>query len=120
MRSRAYEPDHAAGVCPTTMANARLSPVMCWIARLRLIGPTRSGGGVVIALLFRRVAGWSMSGALIMATWQRGKLDILLHHSDWGSQYTGEQFQRLMADKRRDGKLLLLAQDRADWEGRLL
>jgi putative transposase len=28
----------------------------------------------------------------------RGKPDSLLHHSDQGSQYTSEQFQRLMAD----------------------
>jgi putative transposase len=28
----------------------------------------------------------------------RGKPDALLHHSDRGSQYTSEQFQRLMAD----------------------
>jgi putative transposase len=27
-----------------------------------------------------------------------GKPDALLHHSDQGSQYTSEQFQRLMAD----------------------
>src|SRR3954451_10745883 len=27
-----------------------------------------------------------------------GKPDALLHHSDRGSQYTGEQFQRLMID----------------------
>ena len=55
----------------------------------------------------RRVAGWSMSAtmtaqlvtdALIMAIWRRGKPDTLLHHSDRGSQYTSEQFQRLMAD----------------------
>ncbi len=28
----------------------------------------------------------------------QGKPDALLHHSDQGSQYTSEQFQRLMAD----------------------
>ena len=28
----------------------------------------------------------------------RGKPDALLHHSDRGSQYTSEQFQRLMVD----------------------
>jgi putative transposase len=33
-----------------------------------------------------------------MAIWRRGKPDALLHHSDQGSQYTSEQFQRLMAD----------------------
>lgn len=60
-----------------------------------------------IDLFSRRVVGWSMSDtvtaqlvtdALIMAIWRRGKPDALLHHSDQGSQYTSEQFQRLMAD----------------------
>ena len=53
------------------------------------------------------MVGWSMSDtmtaqlvtdALVMAIWRRGKPDALLHHSDQGSQYTSEQFQRLMAD----------------------
>lgn len=61
----------------------------------------------VIDLFSRRVVGWSMSDtmtaqlvtdALIMAIWRRGKPDALLHHSDQGSQYTSEQFQRLMAN----------------------
>lgn len=61
----------------------------------------------VIDLFSRRVIGWSMStnmtaqlvtDALIMAIWRRGKPDALLHHSDQGSQYTSEQFQRLMTD----------------------
>ena len=61
----------------------------------------------VVDLFSRRVVGWSMSSdmtaqlvtdALIMAIWRRGKPDALLHHSDRGSQYTSEQFQRLMAD----------------------
>jgi putative transposase len=61
----------------------------------------------VLDLFSRRVVGWSMSAsmtaqlatdALIMAIWRRGKPDALLHHSDQGSQYTSEQFQRLMAD----------------------
>ena len=61
----------------------------------------------VIDLFSRRVVGWSMTpnmtaqlvtDALIMAIWRRGKPDALLHHSDQGSQYTSEQFQRLMAD----------------------
>jgi hypothetical protein len=33
-----------------------------------------------------------------MAIWRRGKPDALLHHSDRGSQYSSEQFQKLMAD----------------------
>jgi putative transposase len=60
---------------------------------------------VVIDLFSRRVVGWSMSAemqlvtdALVMAIWRRGKPDALLHHSDRGSQYTSEQFQKLMAD----------------------
>lgn len=61
----------------------------------------------VIDLYCRRVVGWSMSAemtsdlvtnALMMALWRRGKSDALLHHSDRGSQYTSEAFQRLMAD----------------------
>lgn len=61
----------------------------------------------VIDLFSRRVVGLSMSAAmtgqlvtdaLVMAIWRRGKPDALLHHSDRGSQYTSEQFQRLMAD----------------------
>jgi putative transposase len=60
----------------------------------------------VIDLFSRRVVGWSMSAsmtaqrvtdALVMAIWRRGKPEALLHHSDQGSQYTSEQFQRLMA-----------------------
>jgi putative transposase len=39
-----------------------------------------------------------VTDALMMAIWRRGKPDALLHHSDRGSQYTSEQFQRLMAD----------------------
>jgi putative transposase len=61
----------------------------------------------VIDLFSRRVVGWSMSAAmtaqlvtdaLVMAIWRRGKPDALVHHSDQGSQYTSEQFQKLMAD----------------------
>ena len=90
----------------------------------------------VIDLFSRRVVGWSMSAgmtaqlvadALLMAIWRRGKPNALLHHSDRGSQYSSEQFQRLMADKRhrvqhepirqrlgqcRDGELLLVAENR--------
>ena len=61
----------------------------------------------VIDVFSRRVVGWSMSAtmtarlvadALLMAVWRRGKPRELLHHSDQGSQYSSEQFQRLMAD----------------------
>ena len=61
----------------------------------------------VLDLFSRRVVGWSMSAtmtaqlvtdALLMAIWRRGRPDALLHHSDRGSQYTSEAFQKLMAD----------------------
>lgn len=61
----------------------------------------------VIDLYSRRAVGWSMSAqmtaqlvtdALMMAIWRRGPPRELLHHSDQGSQYTSEQFQRLLVD----------------------
>ena len=39
-----------------------------------------------------------VTDALMMAIWRRGRPRELLHHSDQGSQYTSEPFQRLMAD----------------------
>ena len=90
----------------------------------------------VVDLFSRRVVGWSMQAtmtaqlvtdALVMAIWRRGKPEAVLHHSDRGSQYTSEPFQRLLADhgvtcsmsrsgnvlgQCRDGELLLLAEDR--------
>ncbi len=61
---------------------------------------------VVLDLYSRRIVGWSMQAsmtaqlvidALMMAVWRRGRVDALLHHSDQGSQYTSDQFQRLLA-----------------------
>ena len=63
---------------------------------------------VVLDLFSRRVVGWSMSSrmnaelvteALVTAVWRRGRPEELLHHSDQGSQYTSEFFQRLLADQ---------------------
>ena len=63
---------------------------------------------VVIDLYSRKIVGWSMSAsmtstlvidALMMAVWRRGKPTQLLHHSDQGSQYTSEDFQKLLADQ---------------------
>lgn len=39
-----------------------------------------------------------VTDALVMAIWRRGRPKELLHHSDQGSQYTGEQFQALLAE----------------------
>ena len=61
----------------------------------------------VVDLFSRRVVGWSMQAtmttqlvtdALVMAIWRRGKPEAVRHHSDRGSQYTSEPFQRLLAD----------------------
>lgn len=62
----------------------------------------------VLDLYSRRAVGWSMSAgmtaqlvidALMMAIWRRGKPSTLMHHSDQGSQYTSEDFQRLLKDQ---------------------
>jgi len=62
---------------------------------------------VVLDLYSRRVVGWSMQSsmtaqlvtdALMMAVWRRGRPDALLHHSDRGSQYTSDDFQRLLRE----------------------
>ena len=62
---------------------------------------------VVIDLYSRRVVGWSMRSAmtaelvgeaLTMALYRRGRPAALMHHSDRGSQYTSDQFQRLLAE----------------------
>ncbi len=59
----------------------------------------------VLDLFSRRVVGWSMQAAmtsqlvtdaLLMAVWRRRPADTLLHHSDQGSQYASEDFQRLL------------------------
>ena len=85
------------------------SPNQKWIADFTYIW-TAEGWlyvATVIDLFSRRVVGWSMSAtmaaqlvadALMMAIWRRGKPDALLHHSDQGSQYSSEQFQKLLAD----------------------
>ena len=40
-----------------------------------------------------------VTDALVVAIWRRGTPDAVLHHSDRGSQYTSEPFQRLLADQ---------------------
>lgn len=60
---------------------------------------------VVLDVFSRRVVGWSMKeemtsqlvvDALLMAIWRRGSPKELLHHSDQGSQYTSDDFQRVL------------------------
>jgi len=85
------------------------APNQKWIADFTYIW-TAEGWlyvAAVVDLFSRRVVGRAMKAemtallvtdALLMAIWRRGKPISLLHHSDQGSQYTSEQFQRLMAD----------------------
>src|ERR1700722_18067043 len=117
-------------------------PNQRWIADFPYIW-TAAGWLYVAAaidLFSRRVVGWSMQAqmpgqlvtdALVMAIWRRGRPDALVHHSNQGSQYTseqvpasdGRQWRRLFDEpvrqrlgQRRDGELLFLAQNRADWQ----
>jgi putative transposase len=114
-RRRRLPPDlgerQASAVAPNMLgrAFAAAAPNRRWIADFTYIW-TAEGWlyvAAVVDLFSRRVVGWSMSAAmaaqlvtdaLVMAIWRRGKPDALMHHSDRGSQYTSEQFQRLMAD----------------------
>ncbi len=63
---------------------------------------------VTLDLYSRRVVGRSMQSSMtsqlvidasIMAIWRRGKPESLLHHSDQDSQYTSDQFQRLLTEQ---------------------
>ena len=114
-RRRRLPPDlgerPVAAVAPNVLDRAfeAAAPNRKWIADFTYVW-TAEGWlyvAAVVDLFSRRVVGWSMSAtmtaqlvadALVMAIWRRGKPDALLHHSDRGSQYTSEQFQKLMAD----------------------
>lgn len=86
------------------------APNQKWVADFTYIG-TAEGWlyvAVVLDLFSRRIVGWSMQSsmtsqlvadALMMAVWRRGRPQELLHHSDQGSQYTSEHFQRLLAEQ---------------------
>ncbi len=102
-------PEH--GVAPNTLARQFDAPApnQRWVADFTYIW-TLEGWlylAVVLDLFSRRVIGWSMqprmtsdlvSDALLMAIWRRGWPTALLHHSDQGSQYTSDAFQRLLRD----------------------
>jgi putative transposase len=98
-----------AAIAPNTLDRVfeASAPNQKWVADFTYIW-TAEGWlyvAVVIDLYSRRVVGWSMKAdmtaqlvtdALMMALWRRGRPQELLHHSDQGSQYTSDQFQRLM------------------------
>src|SRR5947208_5223858 len=104
---------HAAG-CAKVYAE-KISGARSDRAELAKVLKRLDTGDVLIVTRLDRLArstrdllvGWSMraamtaqlvTDALVMAIWRRGQPDALLHHSDRGSQYTSEQFQKLMAD----------------------
>lgn len=101
-------PEHA--IAPNALERdfSAPGPNRKWVADFTYID-TAEGWlfvAVVLDLFSRRVVGWSMSSsmtaqlvidALLMAIWRRGKPRQVLHHSDQGSQYTAEDFQRLLA-----------------------
>lgn len=85
-------------------------PNQKWVADFTYIWTAEGWlyGAVVLDLYSRRAVGWSMQNgmtsqlvadALMMAVWRRGKPVELLHHSDQGSQYTSEHFQKLLAEQ---------------------
>jgi putative transposase len=102
-----------AAPCPLDHVNRQFKaprPNVLWLSDFTFMWKAEGWLYVsaVIDLFSRRVVGWSMSAsmtgelvadALLMAVWRRGKPDAQMHHSDRGSQYASEQFQRLMADK---------------------
>ena len=106
---RGVRPEH--GIAPNTLARQfeAAGPNQRWVADFTYIW-TLEGWlylAVVLDLYSRRIVGWSMqprmtselvSDALLMAVWRRGWPTALLHHSDQGSQYTSDAFQRLLKD----------------------
>ena len=102
-------PEHAIAPNLLDRQFAATVPNQRWVADFTYIW-TQEGWlyfAVVLDLFSRRIVGWSMStqmsaqlvtDALVMAVWRRGRPKELLHHSDQGSQYTSEQFQRLLGE----------------------
>jgi putative transposase len=102
-------PEHA--IAPNLLERQfeATAPNQRWVADFTYIW-TQEGWlyfAVVLDLFSRRVVGWSMNqemtaqlvtDALVMAIWRRGRPVELLHHSDQGSQYTSEQFQKLLTE----------------------
>jgi putative transposase len=103
-------PEHLIAANLLDRQFAATAPNQRWVADFTYLW-TAEGWlylAAVLDLYSRRVVGWSMSpamtaqlviDALMMAIWRRGKPVALLHHSDQGSQYTSEDFQRLLADQ---------------------
>ena len=101
--------DHSQPVAENVLGRdfQTTAPNQKWTADITYI-PTREGWlylAVVMDLFSRRIVGWSMSAslaatividALRMALAHREPQPGLLHHSDRGSQYACDDFQRLL------------------------
>ena len=103
-------PEHTIAPNVLERAFAADGPNRKWVADFTYVWSAEGWLYVaaVLDLYSRKVIGWSMNAqmtaqlvidALMMAIWRRGKPIELLHHSDQGSQYTSEDFQRLLADQ---------------------
>jgi putative transposase len=114
-RRRRLPVDHGARPEAAIAANllarnfVATAPNQRWVADFTYIWTTEGWlyFAAVLDLFSRRIVGWSMSAqmtselvadALMMAIWRRGWPHELLHHSDQGSQYSSESFQRLLAE----------------------
>jgi transposase InsO family protein len=85
----------------------QLEPNRVWVSDITYI-PTREGWlylATVLDLFGRKIVGWSMShridrhlvmDALTMAVKNRRPPPNLIHHSDRGSQYASDDFQKLL------------------------
>lgn len=81
-----------------------------WLADITYI-PTAEGWlylAVVLDLFSRKIVGWAFAASLesslveqafCMAVQNRTTITGLLHHSDRGSQYAGDLYQRLLSDQ---------------------
>jgi len=81
-----------------------------WLADITYI-PTAEGWlylAVVLDLFSRKIVGWAFAATLesnlveqafCMAVQNRTTITGLLHHSDRGSQYAGDPYQRLLSDQ---------------------
>jgi len=85
------------------------APDRLWVADLTYVW-TRCGfcyTAFIIDAFSRRIVGWRVSSslrtdlaldALEMATWSRGDLDGLIHHSDRGVQYLAIRYTERLGD----------------------
>jgi len=102
-------PEHSIAGNVLDRQFAATAPNQKWVADFTYLW-TEEGWlyvAVVMDLFSRRIVGWSMSSqmtaqfvtdSMLMAIWRRGPTAALLAHSDQGSQYTSEQFQRLLRE----------------------